>query len=454
MGVDPRRIQTLQTGEPGTGPVIYWMSREQRAGDNWALLHAQERARSAERGVVVLFCLVPGFGEASWRQYSFMLAGLRQTCRHCLELGIPFVLRLGDPGERAAELVNQVDAESLICDFDPLRVKKVWRSEAAARIEAPLFMVDGHNVVPCWQASNKQEFAARTIRPKIQRQLGEFLEPFPDPSPQTEKVPGFPLREPDWQSSQLRVEGAGIEPVDWLSPGPEAAMERMQHFLRHGLPLFEERRNDPNADALSHLSPYFHFGQLAPQRVALQVQGRKEASSSARSAYLEELIVRRELADNFCHYNPDYDSFRGLPNWGRTTLDKHRNDPRPALYGYRELEDAATGDDLWNAAQMQMVRTGKMHGYMRMYWAKKILEWTESPEQAIAFAISLNDRYELDGRDPNGYTGVLWSVGGLHDRGFKERPVFGTVRYMSRAGCKRKFQVDSYIRTWLQGSGL
>jgi deoxyribodipyrimidine photo-lyase len=226
----------------------------------------------------------------------------------------------------------------------------------------------------------------------------------------------------------------------------------MRRFLESGLARFADQRNDPNADALSHLSPYFHVGQIAPQRVALEVWPRDAASSDARSAYLEELIIRRELADNFCYYNPAYDAFHGLPNWARTTLDKHREDPRPALYSYRGLESAATHDDLWNAAQTQMARTGKMHGYMRMYWAKKILEWTESPEQAIDCAVRLNDRFELDGRDPNGYTGVLWSVGGLHDRGFKERPVFGTVRYMSLAGCRRKFDVDAYIRTWL-GTG-
>jgi deoxyribodipyrimidine photo-lyase len=450
MTIDPRRIRTLQAGEPGTGPVVYWMSRDQRIRDNWALIHAQERARAAERGVVVLFCLAPEFLEAAWRQYSFMLGGLRETCRECLELGIPFVLRRGDPGERAAELANSLDAESLICDFDPLRLKSGWRREAADRIKAPFMVVDAHNVVPCWQASDKQEFAARTIRPRIQRQLDEFLTPFPDPAPQPEAVPGLDLGEPDWEAieSALRVD-AGVGPAEWLEPGPRAGRKRMQDFLHNGLARFADKRNDPNADALSHLSPYFHFGQIAPQRAALEVWNSEEAPSSARSAYLEELIIRRELADNYCYYNPAYDAFQGLPNWARATLDKHRDDPRPVIYSYQELEDAATHDDLWNAAQTQMVRTGKMHGYMRMYWAKKILEWSESPEQAIDFAIQLNDLYELDGRDPNGYTGVLWSVGGLHDRGFKERPVFGTVRYMSHAGCRRKFDVGAYVRTWL-----
>ncbi len=450
MTIDPRRIRTLQAGEPGTGPVVYWMSRDQRIRDNWALLHAQERARAAERGVVVLFCLAPEFLEATWRQYAFMLGGLRETCRECLELGIPFVLRRGNPAERAAELVSSADAESLICDFDPLRIKEEWRSEVAGRIKAPLVLVDAHNVVPCWQASDKQEFAARTIRPKIQRQLDEFLGPFPEPASQSAAVTGIDFKEPDWEAidSGLRVD-TEVGPVDWLNPGPNAGWQRLSRFLRDGLHLFEAKRNDPNAGALSRLSPYFHFGQIAPQRAALEVVNSESAPSSAKSTYLEELIIRRELADNYCSHNPAYDAFEGLPNWARATLNKHREDPRPVIYSYRDLEGAATHDDLWNAAQAQMVRTGKMHGYMRMYWAKKILEWTESPEQAIDYAIRLNDRYELDGRDPNGYTGVLWSVGGLHDRGFKERPVFGTVRYMSHAGCRRKFDVNAYIRTWM-----
>jgi len=451
MIIDSRRIRTQQAGEPGTGPVVYWMSRDQRIRDNWALLHAQERARAAERGFVVLFCLAPEFLEAAWRQYAFMLDGLRETCRECLELGIPFVLRQGDPADRAAELVNSVDAESLICDFDPLRIKSEWRSEVAARIKAPLAVVDTHNVVPCWQASDKQEFAARTIRPRIQRQLDQFLAPFPEPAHQSGAIAGYDLQEPDWEAieSDLRVD-TQVGPVDWINPGPSAGWQRLQRFLRDGLPLFEARRNNPNASALSHLSPYFHFGQIAPQRAALEVWNSESAPSSAKSAYLEELIIRRELADNYCFHNPAYDAFEGLPDWAKNTLNKHRDDPRPVISSYRELEVAATHDDLWNAAQIQMARTGKMHGYMRMYWAKKILEWSESPEQAIAFAIRLNDRYELDGRDPNGYTGVLWSVGGLHDRGFKERPVFGTVRYMSHAGCRRKFDVGAYIRTWLE----
>jgi deoxyribodipyrimidine photo-lyase len=211
---------------------------------------------------------------------------------------------------------------------------------------------------------------------------------------------------------------------------------------------YAQKNNDPNAFVLSNLSPYLHFGQIAPQQVALRVQKNEDIASHLKESFLEQLIIRRELADNFCWHNPDYDSFAALPEWAQKTLNAHRSDPRPFLYAASELEAGQTHDDLWNAAQMQMVSAGKMHGYLRMYWAKKILEWTESPEQAIAVAMNLNDRYELDGRDPNGYVGVLWSVGGLHDHGFKQRPVFGTVRYMSYAGCRRKFDVQGFIHRY------
>ena len=195
---------------------------------------------------------------------------------------------------------------------------------------------------------------------------------------------------------------------------------------------------------MSDLSPYLHFGQIAPQRVAREIQ-QADAPPEAKQAFLEELIVRRELSDNFCWYNPDYDKFSGFPEWAQKTLDQHRDDRREYLYSLEEFEQGRTHDALWNAAQLEMVLRGKMHGYLRMYWAKKILEWTASPEEALEIAIYLNDRYELDGRDPNGYVGVAWSIGGVHDRAWGERPVFGKIRYMNLSGCQRKFKVDQYI---------
>jgi deoxyribodipyrimidine photo-lyase len=429
------------------------MSREQRVQDNWALLQAQNQALQTGQGLVILFCLQPDFLGATWRQYDFLLQGLGETCRQSLELNIPFVLRCGDPATLVPELVQQLQASCLVCDFDPLRIKTKWRSQVLERIPVPMHLVDAHNIVPCWQASSKQEYAARTIRPKIQKRLPEFLQPIAEPLSHPFPVPGLELKDPDWKAAHMSLHAdSSVSAVSWLQPGSRAGMARLQDFLEAGLAQYQQKSRDPNARALSNLSPYLHFGQLSPQRAAWEVWQKQDIPVQDKQAFLEQLIIRRELADNFCLHNPDYDNFQGLPAWARESLAAHQEDPRAYLYSLQELEAGQTHDPLWNAAQQELLHTGKMHGYMRMYWAKKILEWTLDPEQALGFAICLNDRYELDGRDPNGYTGVLWAIGGLHDQGFKERPIFGKVRYMSQAGCRRKFNVPAYIQKHL-GAG-
>jgi deoxyribodipyrimidine photo-lyase len=193
------------------------------------------------------------------------------------------------------------------------------------------------------------------------------------------------------------------------------------------------------------MSPYFHFGHISVQRACLEVQKQKSKHKESVEAFLEEAIVRRELADNFCYYNKNYDNLNGATDWAKITLNAHRKDKRPYIYTRKELDEATTHDDLWNAAQLQLRKEGKMHGFLRMYWAKKILEWTETPEQGLEFAIYLNDRYNLDGRDPNGYVGCMWSVTGIHDQGWAERSVFGKIRYMNYEGCKRKFDIKAFI---------
>jgi deoxyribodipyrimidine photo-lyase len=230
--------------------------------------------------------------------------------------------------------------------------------------------------------------------------------------------------------------------VGWLVPGARAAQKVLQIFISENLSRYASERNDPNAQAQSNLSPYLHFGQISAQRVVLELL--KIPPSLSREAFLEELIVRRELAENFCLYNEAYDAFAGFPAWAQKTLNTHRSDPREFIYTREEFEKAVTHDELWNAAQREMVRTGKMHGYLRMYWAKKILEWSASPEEALATAIFLNDTYELDGRDSNGYTGIAWSIGGVHDRPWFDRPIFGSIRYMNANGLRRKFDSVTY----------
>ncbi len=302
-------------------------------------------------------------------------------------------------------------------------------------------------------ASPKQEWAAYSFRPKILRSLEEFLTPFPPLSPHPYPAPeAAPPVETEALLKALPLDRT-VPPVTWLPPGEAAAREHLRRFVAEKLPAYDRDRNDPTREGQSDLSPYLHFGQLAPQRAAWEVR-ESQAPPAAKKAFLEELIVRRELSDNFCFYNSRYDSVAGFPDWARRTLDDHREDAREYIYTLAEFEAARTHDPLWNGAQLEMVHRGKMHGYLRMYWAKKILEWTASPEEALETAIFLNDRYELDGRDPNGYVGIAWSLGGVHDRAWGERPVFGKIRYMSYKGSAGKFDVQTYINRQLSAAGV
>jgi len=442
--IHPNRVQKLNHKDEKSGPVVYWMSRDQRTRHNWALLYAQQLALERKVPLAVAFCLVPQFLEATVRQYSFMLKGLEEVEEECAKKSIPFFLLRGAPGTEIVKFVNGVHAGVLITDFDPLRVKRDWKKHVTRRIHIPVYEVDAHNVVPCWVASDKREYAAYTIRPKIHRALFEYLEEFPSvrKHPFTMKAEGKKI---DWAGvrKSLNVDRS-VPEVSWIQPGEKAARKALKGFIDSKLQKYDETRNDPTLDGQSGLSPYLHFGQLAPQQVALQVE-QAEVSHSCKEAFIEELIVRRELSDNFCLYNPEYDNVAGAPDWAQKTLEKQKKDKREYLYSRDEFESGETHDELWNAAQFEMVKRGKMHGYMRMYWAKKILEWTQAPEEAIEIAIYLNDKYELDGRDPNGYVGVLWSIAGIHDRAWPERPIFGKIRYMSYKGCASKFDVKRYI---------
>ena len=236
-----------------------------------------------------------------------------------------------------------------------------------------------------------------------------------------------------------------VEPVSWIKSGEANALAMLNDFIENKLDKYSELRNYPTLDFQSKMSPYLHFGQISGQRIALEVLKSKKNEESKKS-YLEELIVRRELADNFCFYNQNYDEFEAFPDWAKNSLNEHKEDPRIPVFSLEDFEQANTYDNLWNASQSEMVKTGKMHGYMRMYWAKKILEWSPSPEEALKMAIYLNDKYELDGRDPNGYTGIAWSIGGVHDRAWGARMIFGKVRYMSYKGLESKFKIDEYIK--------
>lgn len=443
--VHPDRIFPLNDRPRAAGPVVYWMSRDQRAEDNWALLFAQETALERREALCVLFVLTDAFLEAALRQYRFLLSGLRETAYTLNSHNIPFYLVRGEPNIVVSTFVSETGAGCVVTDFDPLRIKTRWRDEAAERLVVPLLEVDAHNIVPCRAASAKGEYSAGTFRPRITRRLDEFLVEIPPLVPHPHPVPSAPEVRWDEVQKSLGVSDAGGV-IDWIEPGARAAKARMRRFIDEGLSRYIDERNDPTAHAQSGLSPYLHFGQLSAQRLAREVRV-SSVPREARAAFLEELIVRRELSDNFCLWRHDYGSPTCFPDWAKKTLNDHRDDPREYVYSFNQLRDAETHDPLWNAAQKELVIRGTMPGYLRMYWAKKILEWTEGPEEAMEHAIRLNDTYQLDGRDPNGYAGVAWSIGGVHDRAWGEREVFGKVRYMSYSGCRRKFDVDAYIES-------
>lgn len=453
--VHPARVRRLNDAPPGPGAVLYWMSRDARVDDNWALLHARHLAAAAGQPLAVAFTLAPAFLGAPWRPYAFLLAGLREVERDLRALGIPLIVLVGPEPVAALDAFAAAHGVGhVVVDFQPLRLGRAWRDDAAVRLAArgvALDEVDAHNCVPCWTASTRLEYAARTLRPKLARLLDAFLEPFPPVAPQAVPWP-TPLAAVDWRAAEatLTVDRA-VGAAATVTPGPAAGQAALAAFVADRLAGYAARRNDPAVDGQSGLSPYLHFGQLAPARAALAVRASPLAGGPDAAAFLEELVVRRELADNFCLHQPAYDRVDGFPAWARATLERHGADPRTAVYDGDDFEQAATHDPLWNAGQAEMVATGRMHGYVRMYWAKMILAWSASPEAALAIAIRLNDRYQLDGRDPNGYAGIAWSIGGVHDRPWFERPVFGLVRAMSAAGAARKFDAAAYERRWRGG---
>ncbi|WP_430734785.1 deoxyribodipyrimidine photo-lyase [Halodesulfovibrio aestuarii] len=421
--------------------VIYWMRCEHRAQDNWGLLYALHTANSNKLPLLVLFCLAGSTPHSSYRQKKFLYDGIKETQAALEAIGIPFINSNAQTPTELASVITTFAPSMLVTDHSSLKPQKSWLQFIKKHTECAIAEVDGRNIVPVRYVSDKQEYAARTIRPKIHRLLDQFLSPFPQlTAPQT-AWNGDKLSEP--LSPPLEIKNSPFSILPFKS-GEKAALAVLDHFVNKKIHQYLHR-NDPTKNALSNLSPYLHFGMLSAQHAVLKILEYPQIPAEAKEVFLEELVVRRELADNFCFYNPQYDSVKCFPKWAQNTLEKHLSDPREYLYSLHELEHGKTHDPLWNAAQQELVYQGKMHGYMRMYWAKKILEWTASPEEAMQHAIYLNDTYSLDGVDSNGYTGIAWSIGGVHDRPWRERPIFGTVRYMNYNGAKRKFNVDEYI---------
>ena len=445
--IQSERVRALNDQPARDGKyVVYWMQASQRAEFNHALEYAVQEANRLGQPLVAVFGLTDEFPEANLRHYAFMLEGLRQAQAALARRGVQLVVRRQSPGQAAIDIAR--DASMLITDVGYLRIQKKWRQHVADNARCFVVQVETDAIVPVEIGSGKEEYAAATLRPKIHRQLDRFLVPLKTTPLRRDslglRLGGVDLSNVEALLADLRVDKS-VSPVDTHTPGTMQAKRRLKRFIAERLKDYPTLRNDPSLDCVSHMSPYLHFGQISPLYVALQIAGARGVGRQAKDAYLEELIVRRELSLNFVHYNRRYDSYRALPAWARTTLADHRRDRRPVRYSADDLEHARTDDPYWNAAQREMVLVGKMHNYMRMYWGKKILEWTSSPQQAFRIALRLNNKYELDGRDPNSFAGVAWCFG-KHDRPWSRRPIFGTVRYMNAAGLRRKFDIDAYVR--------
>jgi deoxyribodipyrimidine photo-lyase len=434
--------------DPQGACVVYWMQRAQRALDNPALNVAVEAANILGKPAVVFFAPRP-FEPANLRHYSFLAQGISDIALGLEQRAIGFVLRRY-PDHSLLKFCEEARPALVIGDENPIRQAEAWRQTVARKLKAPFWTVDADVLVPT-RLLEKAQYSAFIIRPRLHARLAEFLIAPRNPNARHCWKPARPphsvpldvdLTE-GWKISR------SVEPVSGFAGGTTQALKQLKVFVQKKLPHYSRDRNRPERDGTSRLSPYLHFGHIGPLTVALAVEA-ADAPKADKEAFLNQVFVWRELSINFVRSNPHYDTFECAEDWAHKTLANHACDPRPFLYTERQLENADTHDPLWNAAQMQMVRTGWMHNYMRMYWAKKILEWTPSPALAYQIAVRLNDKYELDGRDPNGYAGIAWAILGKFDRPWFERPIFGQIRFMSGASTGRKFDSRKYIDQILQ----
>lgn len=402
--------------------ILYWMQSSQRAFGNPALERAIAEANARDMAVRVVFGLTSDYPEATEPHYAFMRQGLEDVAHGLAARGIRFDVVPGHPPDVA--LAAARDAALLVTDVGYLRHLRAWRAQVEAEAPCPVVQVEGDVVVPVETASPKAEIAARTLRPKIHRQLQHFLKPLAD----------APVRH------------RSAEPPGRPSPGggQTAARAALAGFLGARFARYAQNRNQPHTDDVSGLAKHLHFGHLSPVEIALAAE--EAGGGENLDAFLEELIVRRELCVNFVWYTPGYDTYEGaVPEWARRTLEAHRRDPREHVYSRAQLEAARTHDPSWNACMLEMLHTGYMHNYMRMYWGKKVLEWIPDPAEAFHLTLEWNNRWFLDGRGPGSFAGVGW-VYGLHDRPWPERAVYGTVRSMTASGLKRKGDPEAYLR--------
>ena len=444
--IEKERIKILNKNKLQNNKfILYWMQASQRVEYNHALEYSIEMANKYKKPLIVFFGLTDNFLDANLRHYQFMLEGLLDVKKELEKKDIKFIIRKTSPELGVIDLAKQ--ACIVITDRGYLNIQKKWRKYASEKIRCPFIQVESDVVIPIEVTSIKEEYSAATIRKKINLKLKDFLKPIKNKVAFKDsldlKLDSIEISNINKVLSSLNIDRS-VKPVEKFKGGTTEAKKHLNFFIKKRIYKYHIYKNDPNKDYISNLSPYLHFGQISPVYIALKCS---EISGKGVSSFLEELIVRRELSMNYVYYNVDYDNFNGLPSWAKNSLKKHEMDKREYIYSIDEFEEAETHDPYWNAAEKQMLKFGKMHGYMRMYWGKKIIEWTKKPEDAFYIGVYLNNKYEMDGRDPNAYAGVAWCFG-KHDRPWSERPIFGNVRYMNANGLRRKFDVESYSKKY------
>jgi deoxyribodipyrimidine photo-lyase len=442
--IQSERIKTYNSKEfDGTGDyVLYWMQSAQRIKNNHALELSIQLSNKHNLPLLVCIIIMEHYPGANRRHYEFMIEGIQSLENELTERGISHTVQVGDVKTLMLDISKR--ASLVVFDDAITRPLKTMKEEVVKSIPKRVFAVETNVIVPIGTAYPKEAYAAYAIRKALQRQAAYFAIGF-EPSEVKNKhiieiVPHSVRLESLFMKQLSHLEELPTEKR--IKGGEPEALEHLKNFVENGLEDYDRLSNHPETDATSHLSAYLHFGQLSPVTVY------EEAMKSGKNAVslIEQLFIRRELAYNFVHYNSNYDQAltKILPDWAIKELDRHRIDERPYIYALEALEQGTTHDPYWNAAQKEMVLTGFMHGTMRMYWGKKIIEWSKTPEIAFEAMLFLNDKYQLDGRDPNGYAGIAWCFG-KHDRPFSERAIFGKVRYMNAEGLKRKYRIESYV---------
>jgi deoxyribodipyrimidine photo-lyase len=431
--------------------ILYWMQMFKRATHNHALNFAIAEANKRKLPLVVYEGLKFYYPWANDRLHTFILEGVEEKRAAFEKMEIRYVFYLQENKSAPKQVVAKLakDAALIVTDDFPCFIIPDHNKVIVEKAKIPVYAVDSNGVIPISKLE-KEEFAARTIRPKINKLLPKYLTKFKEEKIKIEK-PNLKVDCPETTVSAKKIEKLvkscdidhSVKPSNYYHGGTENGRKRLKKFIKEILPDYEKARNKPEIDGSSRLSSYLHFGFLSSLEIALAVQD-ADAPQAAKDAYLEEIIVRRELSYNFTSHNKNYDSLKGLPDWAHKTMREHIEDERPILYTAEQLEKGETHDELWNASQREMLITGEMHNYVRMLWGKKVIQWTKSYEEAFSILEHLNNNYCLDGRNPNSYTGILWCFG-KHDRPWMERPIFGKMRYMTSESTGKKFDSKKYI---------